>query len=386
MGNINSDKPSYNKLDYYHPYDKNTSLFIKIPEYIFKDPCCSKLSNNAKLLYGAFLYEMRSSVKKDLVDSENRLYIDFSVNKTCQFLNCSESTAKRVRRELRDCFGEKNGLVQYVSNGQGKSDYIYVMNYIQESVTQTRTDKTKPITSATHNLSKEVKSKPSRNVKNELPREVKSGPYFIENNKKSFKKDNIYHLSFINPDLRKTDDDQHYLPFSHVSLAKDLTPDWYATALQGFKNQIGYEQLLCYAPDKTTLIDGIVEVMTQEYISCSDETIIKGRHYSRAAIKDCLKSIDIPTAKYVLDSLARNKTKVETIQRYILATLLNAPASFKVQKAYEDQVKQNKFLSHDTGPIYVKPTIKRSYEPYQGRSYTDEEIHAFELKKLGISG
>ena len=385
MDKINSDKSSYNKLDYYHPNDKNTSLFIKIPEYIFKDPYCSKLSNNAKLLYGAFLDEMRFSVKNGLVDSENRVYIDFSVKKTCHFLNCSEATAKRVRKELRECFGENSGLVQYVSHGQGKSDYIYVMNYIPESVTPIRTDRTKPITSATHNPSREVKNEPSRSVKNELPRELKSEPYIIKDNKESFFKNNIYHLSNSHPTSRKIDDDQHF-PSSPVSTVKAYSPDRYSTALEDFKTQIGYEQLLCYAPGKTALVDDMTQVMAQEYVSCSKDTIINGRHYSRSAIKDCLKSIDLETAKYVLDCLCRNNTKIVNIQRYILATLLNAPASFKAQKAYEDQVNQNRFLSHDTGPVYVKPTVKRPYEPYQGRSYTDEEIHAFELKKLRIPG
>ncbi len=385
MINTNSEKFSYYNLDYYHPDDKNTSLFIKIPEYIFKDPYCSKLSNNAKLLYGAFLDEMRFSVKNSLVDSENRVYINFSVKKTCQFLNCSESTAKRIRRELRDCFGENSGLVQYVSHGQGKSDYIYVMNYIPESVTPIRTDRTIPITSATHDPSRDVKNEPSRSVKNELPRELKSDPYIIKDNKESFFKNNIYHLSNSHPTSRKIDDDQHFSS-SPVSTVKAYSPDRYSTALEDFKTQIGYEQLLCYAPGKTALVDDMTQVMAQEYVACSEDTIINGRHYSRSTIKDCLKSIDLETAKYVLDCLCRNNTKIVNIQRYILATLLNAPASFKAQKAYEDQVKQNRFLSRDTGPVYVKPTVKRPYEPYQGRSYTDEEIHAFELKKLRIPG
>ena len=61
------------KLEYYHPDDKNTSLFIKIPNFIFNNPTCSRLSCNAKLLYGAFLDEMRFSAKNGLIDSENDL-------------------------------------------------------------------------------------------------------------------------------------------------------------------------------------------------------------------------------------------------------------------------------------------------------------------------
>ena len=378
-------------LEYYHPADHKDYLFMKLPNFLFDDPSCQKLSNKAKLLYGKLLDTMRQE-KAPKTDSENRVYILFSVKMTCDFLNCSESTAKRIRKELKDCFGKDTGLVKFDSHGQGNPDYVYIMHYntsdadVQNGLYQDSTceDQNEPSGSVKNEPSRSVKNELSREIIHELPRELKSDPYFKENSKESFKKDNIYHLSFTNPDPVKTDD-QHF-PFSPVLAVKGSSPDLYATVLEDFKIQIGYEQLLCYASDKTTLIDDMVGVMAQEYISFSEETNINGRHYSRSAIRDCLKSIDLPTAKYVLDCLGRNNTKVLNIQRYILATLLNAPASFKAQKAYEDQVKQKKFLSHDTGPIYVKPTIKRSYEPYQGRSYTDEEIHAFELKKLGITG
>ena len=372
-------------LDYFHPDDKYNFLFTQVPDFLFEDPVCRELSNNAKLLYSKLLRETRQAWKKGSIDSEGYLYVDFSLSQTCKFLNCSESTAKRVRKELRDCFGNGIGLVKFVSHGQGRPDHVYVMNYISGNKNDIPSELSNSNPNPTIDPSREVKNELSRSIKNELPREIKSDPYIIKNNKESFSKNNIYHLSITNPNPKKIDDDQHF-PSSPVSMAKDSYPDRYTIALEDFKNQIGYEQLLCYASGMSTLIDDMTQVMAQEYVSCSEDTIINGRHYSRSAIKDCLKSIDLETAKYVLDCLCRNNTKIVNIQRYILATLLNAPASFKAQKAYEDQVKQNRFLSHDTGPVYVKPTVKRPYEPYQGRSYTDEEIHAFELKKLRIPG
>ena len=374
------------KLDYYHPEDKYHFMFTQIPDFLFDDPACRQLSNNAKLLYGKLLRETRLAVKSNHIDAENRLYIDYSLSKTCEFLNCSESTAKRVRKELGNCFGDGIGLVQFISHGQGRSDYVYVMNYISATVNDIPSELSSSNSKTIIDPSREVNNVPSRSIKNELSRELKSDPYIIKNNKESFKKDNIYLLSFTNPTTKETDDDQLFFSSPPVSTAKGSYPDRYSTALEDFKTQISYEQLLCYAPDKTALVDDMTLVMAQEYVACSEDTIINGRHYSRSTIKDCLKSIDLETAKYVLDCLCRNNTKIVNIQRYILATLLNAPASFKAQKAYESQVKQNRFLIRDTGPVYVKPTVKRPYEPYQGRSYTDEEIHAFELKKLRIPG
>ncbi|MBR6475760.1 MAG: replication initiator protein A [Lachnospiraceae bacterium] len=378
---------SYNslKLDYYHPDDKYHFMFTQIPDFLFEDPVCQKLSNNAKLLFGKMLRETRLAAKKGNIDTDGHLYIDFSLSQTCKFLNCSEATAKRIRKELRDCFGDGIGLVQFVSHGQGRPDYVYVMNYIPATVNAIASGLSNSNPRTIIEPSREVKNEPSREIIQEPPRELKSEPHFIENNKESLKKDNIYHLSFTNPTLRKIDDDQHFHS-STVSMAKDSTPDRYVTAIEDFKIQIGYDQMLCYASDKTVLIDDMVEVMAQEYISRSEETIINGRHYSRSAIRDCLKSIDLETAKYVLDCLCRNNTKIINIQRYILATLLNAPASFKTQKAYDEQTGKNIFLRQNTRCSYTKTVSKKKYEPYHGRDYTEEEIHAFELKKLGITG
>ena len=379
-------------LEYYYPADHKDFLFMKLPNFLFDDPSCQKLSSKAKLLYGKLLDTMRQE-KALKTDSENRVYILFSVKMTCDFLNCSESTAKRVRKELKDCFGKDTGLVKFDSHGQGNPDYVYIMHYntsdadaqnglYQDSASENQNE---PSGSVKNEPSRSVKNELSREIIHEPPRELKSDPYIKENNKESFKKDNIYHLSFTNPTPEKIDDDQHF-SFSPISATKVPIQNQYAATLEDFKIQIDYDQLICYASYKTTIIDDMTQVMAQEYVSCSEETIINGRHYNRTAIRDCLKSIDFPTAKYVLDCLGRNNTKILNIQRYILATLLNAPVSFNAQKAYEDQVKQNTFLSHNTGSSYFKPNGKRTYEPYHGRSYSDDEIHALELKKLGITG
>ena len=387
--------PENYTINFIHPAEANHLIYMKLPKFLLKDSRFQNLSINAIVLYTAMLDKSQYAADHNQVDAEGRVYIDYSLEETCYLLKCSLTTAKKVRKELRECFGKNNGLVKFVSRGQGRNDYVYVLSYhedtsaelpksespIQESLSKPELNS---IRETSFEPSRETHFEPSRETHFNPSRETEFATYY-KTNKENNNKNNIYHLSFTNQSLRKTDDKQHF-PFSPVSAVKGSSPDLYATASEDFKTQIGYEQLLCYAPDKTTLIDDMIEVMAQEYVSSSAETIINGRHYSRTAIMDCLKSIDLPTTKYILDCLGRNNTKVLNIHRYILATLLNAPASFMAQKAYEDQVKQNTFLSHDTGPSYFKPTIKRSYEPYHGRSYTDEEIHAFELKKLGITG
>lgn len=381
LSTIISDSSGQFTLSYFFPGETTSIHFMKTPKFFQQNPRFSNISINAIYLYSAMLDKLCFAATQQ-VDAEGRIYIDFSLEETCKLLKCSKTTAKKVRKELRDCFGENNGLVEFVSHGQGRNDYVYVKNY--HTITSSESTLFQSAREPEIEPSREPLFEPSCESVFDLSRESKSIPN-NKTNKETVKKDNIYHLSFTNQSPRKIDDDQHdILPATPVG--NHSTSDKYTTALEAFKAQIGFDQLLCYAPDKTVLIGDLANVMAQEFVSSSEETIINGRHYSRADICDCLRSIDFPTARYVLDCLGRNNTKVVNIQRYILAALLNAPASFKAQKAYDDQIKQNKFLSHETEQSYSKPNTKHTYEPYHGRNYSDEDIHALELKKLGITG
>ena len=395
---------SYNslKLDYYHPDDKYHFMFTQIPDFLFEDPVCQKLSNNAKLLYGKMLRETRQAAKKGNIDTNGHLYIDFSLSQTCNFLNCSEATAKRIRKELRDCFGDGIGLVKFVSHGQGRPDYVYVMNYIPatgngissdvfNSNTKTIIDparevKNEPSREFNNELSRETKNELSREVIHGLPRETKSDPYNKINDKESLKRDNIYHLSFTTTTHPKDDDDEQRDSFSTERFARKTNQKPYSVVLDEVKTQIGFNQLLTSMPDKAELITSIAEIMAQEFISNSPGLSIKGCTYQRAEVNSRLRSIDMPIVKYILSCLSSSKSKVNYIQRYILATLLNAPAAYEAQKAYGRLAEQNISSEHSINNSFAKSNTKHTYQPYIGRNYSDDEIRALELKKLGITG
>ncbi len=386
MNYTSSDNNTPYKLDYYHPDDKYSFLFTQVPDFLFEDPACRELSNNAKLLYSKLLRETRQAAKKGNIDTDGHLYIDFSLSQTCNFLNCSEATAKRVRKELRDCFGDGIGLVKYVSHGQGRPDYVYVMNYIPS------TDDDIPSELYTSNPkhiidpSREVKDEPSGELRSNLSRELKSDPYNKINDKESLKRDNIYHLSFTTTTHPKDDDDEQRDSFSTERFVRKTNQKPYSVVLDEVKTQIGFNQLLTSMPDKAELITSIAEIMAQEFISNSPGLSIKGCTYQRAEVNSRLRSIDMPIVKYILSCLSSSKSKVNYIQRYILATLLNAPAAYEAQKAYGRLAEQNISAEHSNNHNSAKPNTKHAYQPYIGRNYTDDEIRALELKKLGITG
>ena len=63
------------KFDYYYGKEAETYSFLKIPKLLFTDPIFSKLSSDAKLVYGILLDRMSLSIKNGWVDEENRVYI-----------------------------------------------------------------------------------------------------------------------------------------------------------------------------------------------------------------------------------------------------------------------------------------------------------------------
>ena len=374
------------KLDYYHPDDKYSFLFTQVPDFLFEDPACRELSNNAKLLYSKLLRETRQAAKKGNIDTDGHLYIDFSLSQTCKFLNCSEATAKRIRKELRDCFGDGIGLVKFVSHGQGRPDYVYVMNYIPATGNGISSEVFNSNTKTIIDPAREVKNEPSGELKTNLSRELKSDPYYNINDKESLKRDNIYHLSFTATAPQKDNDDEQRDSFSNEHLVRKTNQKPYSVVLDEVKTQISFDQLLTSMPDKAELITSIAEVMAQEFISNSPGLSIKGCTYQRVEVNSRLRSIDMPMVKYVLSCLSSSKSKVNYIRRYILATLLNAPAAYEAQKAYDKLAEYNISAEHSINHNSAKPNTKHAYQPYIGRNYSDDEIRALELKKLGITG
>lgn len=377
--------------EYYNPNEQNNHLFMKLPIFLFEDPVCQKLSSKAKLLYVKLLDTMRQE-KNQKTDSKNRVYIIYSIKMICDFLNCSESTAKRVRKELKECFGKDKGLVRFESHGQGNPDHVYIMRYSSPDTTEeyqqvTNSESHSKSSSEFNNeLSRETKNELSREVIHELPRETKSDPYNKINDKESLKRDNIYHLSFTATAPPRDDDDEQRDSLSTERLVRETNQKPYSVVLVEVKAQIGFDQLLTSMPDKAELITSIAEVMAQEFISNSPELTLNGCTYQRAEVESRLRSIDMPIVKYVLSCLSSSKSKVNYIQRYILATLLNAPAAYEAQKAYDKLAEQNLSSEHNNNHNSAKTNTKHAYQPYIGRNYSDDEIRALELKKLGITG
>ena len=110
----------FNKV-YYPCGELFIPSFYRIPRPLFYLKGLAELSNNAKLLYALLLDRMNLSVSNAWFDESRQIYVYFTVEEICRYLNCSRPTAMQLLAEL-----EEPGLITRVRQGQGKPDRIYV--------------------------------------------------------------------------------------------------------------------------------------------------------------------------------------------------------------------------------------------------------------------
>ncbi|NLV50488.1 MAG: hypothetical protein GXY20_07335 [Clostridiales bacterium] len=86
----------------------------------------SKLSVEAKLLYGLMLDRMGLSRTNGLIDSLNRVYIYFTLDEVMECFHCAREKANKLIAEL-DARGI--GLIETKRQRMGKPNIIYVKDF-----------------------------------------------------------------------------------------------------------------------------------------------------------------------------------------------------------------------------------------------------------------
>ena len=119
------------QFEYFYGSQAEQFSFYRIPKVLFKDKIFSKISTDAKVLYGLMLDRMNLSVKNRWFDDENRVYIIYTVSDIMDELGCAEQKAIKLLSELDIKKGI--GLIERKRQGLGKPNIIYVKNFIYQS-------------------------------------------------------------------------------------------------------------------------------------------------------------------------------------------------------------------------------------------------------------
>lgn len=294
-------------FDYYYGDESRQFSFYRIPRLLIRDKRFSKLSTDAKLLYGLMLDRMGLSARNGWYDSEGRVYIYYPLEEVQQDLNCGHDKATKLLVELDG--GKGFGLIERVRQGQGRPTKIYVKRFTTREIPpQPSPPQGTPPPSGQERGKAAAQSaeKPQSGLRNIRGQECgKSAPSYIKSNQTDF----IY-----------TD------PSIHPSPAPPLG-GWIDRSEQRREVEENIEyHALCRQFGRED-VESVVELMTDVLCSTRPAIRIGGEVIPTTQVRQRLLSLDYGHLEYVFDCLRENTTQIRNIRAYLLTALYNAPVT-----------------------------------------------------------
>ena len=101
--------------------DTKGTAFYRVPKFLFTDVKYSKISTDAKILYGLLLDRMSLSEKNGWTDQYGEVYQIFTVDQAHKVLNFGHEKICALFKELSD-----NKLINRKRQGCGKASVTYL--------------------------------------------------------------------------------------------------------------------------------------------------------------------------------------------------------------------------------------------------------------------
>ena len=304
------------KFNYYYGKEAEQFSFFRIPKLLFTDSTFSKLSSDAKVLYGILLDRMNLSMKNNWIDEENKVYIIFTIEEIAEIMCCATQKATKILQELDDKKGI--GLVEKKRLGLGKPNILYVKNFIlqeekektpiQEEVTNQELCKSQFKNDENHN---------SRNVNFTKQELLKSQCNNTNLNKTEYSDTEYNNTSPISPSKEKIIKD------NSVSQKQDTEVE---EVIEILKENIDYSFLAEEQPQEKEKIDLVINLMA-EAIQSKTDLRINQRMIEYETVKEQFLSLQKEHINYVLFVLDENKRTITNLRAYLLSLLYNAPVN-----------------------------------------------------------
>ena len=93
------------------------------------------------------------------------------------------------------------------------------------------------------------------------------------------------------------------------------------------KENIEYDILAVKLKPEISMLDEIVDLLTETVCTSKDSLVIAGDVYPAAVVKSKLLKLNAEHIEYVIDCMKSNTTEVRNIKKYLLAALFNAPST-----------------------------------------------------------
>ena len=336
------------QFDYFTGMEAEQYSFYRVPKVLFTEPCFKALSCEAKVLYGLMLDRMSLSIKNRWLDSEDRVYIIFTVEEIAELMNCGTQKAVKLVKELDSSNGI--GLIEKKRLGLGKPNVIYVKNFmIREVPDQKLTDSCADL-QPEHKKCADLQSEQGNheecaNLQSEAENREKTGislncenhhSRIVEITKPEYPKSQSNNTDINKTDISETEINQSYpITSNNFPKKKDVMEE-----MRAYREVI--HENIDYQYHAKEDVDELVELIVEVMMMPEDSMIrIAGVEKPVALVKSRFMKLNYSHIEYVLFCLNRNTTKVGNIKAYLLTALYNAPAT--INSYYQAEVNHDMY-------------------------------------------
>ena len=314
------------KFNYYYGKEAENFSFFRIPKLLFTDPIFTKLSSDAKVLYGILLDRMNLSMKNNWIDEENKVYIIFTIEEIAEIMCCATQKATKILQELDDKKGI--GLIEKKRLGLGKPNILYVKNFIIQETNEQENSVQDKITNQElwKSQFKNDENHNSGNVNFTKQELLKSQCNNTNLNKTEYSDTEYNNTSPISPSEEKNIKD------TLLSKKEDMEAE---EMIELLKRNIGYSFLAEEQPQEKEKIDLVIDLIA-EAIQSKTDLRINQRMIAYETVKEQFLSLQKEHIEYVLFVLDENKKKITNLRAYLLSLLYNAPVNILGMKTYQE--------------------------------------------------
>ena len=289
-------------LEYFYGNEAEQYTFFRIPKALISDKRFKNMSTDAKLLYGLMLDRMGLSVKNKWLDSENRVYIIYTVEDIILDLGCARQKVSKLLEELDEGYG----LVERKRQGLGKPNIIYVKNFTDNKAKNQEVWKS--------NLQK-YENQTSRSMISEFQEVPKSNSNNTDNNK----------TNNSNTDCNKTIQSYPVVEASKISCPDNERID----AMGWMRERNTYKQVIRENIEYDILVEKLNKEWVDEIVSlmvdvvCSREQFVRinKQKYPHEVVKQRFLKINSMNIEYVYDALKTNTSNVRNIRAFLITTI-----------------------------------------------------------------
>lgn len=366
-------------FDYYYGVEAEQFSFYRIPRALIKDNRFKELSSDAKLLYGLMLDRMAMSMKNGWLDSENRVYIIYTLENIMDDLNCGKDKGVKILAELDRTKGV--GLIERKKRGLGKPTIIYVKNFITCAVQEDErmSETTDGANKVFLNDNEEVQSSEKPKSGEAASRSPEFGKTEVLTSDMSKSEKNVYRspefgktealasdmqtsglLENRSVDFGKTDTNYNNTNYNELNYNNHINQsaqgpqaanektdaidmmDEINIYMQMIRENIEYDYYMSYGVGKDKeMVEELYQIIC-DVVCVKRSTIRIGKEeYPYELVKAKFLKLKQSHIEYVMGCMKNTVTKIGNIRSYMITTLYNAPST--INHYFQQEVNHDMF-------------------------------------------